>query len=158
MAFQGVYTAIVTPFAEDGSVDWDELDRIVEFQIEGGVQGIVPCGTTGESPTLSHEEHRQVIERVTKKTAGRAHVMAGCGSNSTREAVGLTRHAAEIGVDSTLQVCPYYNKPSQEGMYRHFKAIAEATDKPIVLYNIPGRTGINMAPETIARLSELPTV
>jgi 4-hydroxy-tetrahydrodipicolinate synthase len=155
--FHGCITAIVTPFRE-GSVDFSALEALVEEQVRAGVQGIVPCGTTGESPTLSHEEHREVIRRVTERVAGRIAVIAGCGSNSTSEAVSLTRFAAEIGADATLQVVPYYNKPSQEGLFRHFEAIARASRLPIVLYNIPGRTGVNMPPALVARLAKIETI
>jgi len=148
----GVYTAIVTPFTEDGErVDWTGLEALVEAQIAGGVNGLVPVGTTGECPTLSHEEHEQVIACVVKKVAGRCTVIGGTGSNSTKEAVRLTRFAKEAGADACLVVNPYYNKPNQEGLYRHFRAVAEI-GLPIVLYNIPGRTGITMSPTTVARL------
>ncbi len=156
--FHGCITAIVTPFREDGSVDGEALDRLVDEQIAAGVQGIVPCGTTGEAPTLSHEEHRDVIRRVVERAARRVPVVAGCGSNSTEEALALTRFAAEVGADATLQVVPYYNKPTQEGLYRHFEAIARATRLPVVLYNIPGRTGVDMAAATVARLARIDTI
>jgi 4-hydroxy-tetrahydrodipicolinate synthase len=155
--FHGCYTAIVTPF-RDGKVDPEALDRVVDDQLAAGVAGVVPCGTTGESPTLSHEEHREVIRRVVERVAGRATVIAGCGSNSTDEALGLTRFAVDVGADATLQVVPYYNKPSQEGLYRHFEAIAKAAPRPLVLYDVPGRTGVSLAPATVARLFKLETV
>lgn len=155
--FQGCFTALVTPFVE-GKVDFDAIDRLVESQIAAGVAGLVPCGTTGESPTLSHEEHREVVRRVVERTAGRRLVIAGCGSNSTEEAQALTRFATDVGADATLQVVPYYNKPSPEGLYRHFEAIARVSARPVVLYNIPGRTGVNMAPATVARLAALDNV
>ena len=154
----GCYTALVTPFDAEGRVDGEALDRHVDDQIAAGVQGLVPCGTTGESPTLTHEEHRDVIRRVVERVAGRVPVIAGCGSNSTDEALSLTRFAVEVGADATLQVAPYYNKPSQEGLYRHFEAIAKASARPVVLYNVPGRTGVNVAPATVARLFKLETV
>jgi len=150
---QGAYTALITPF-RDGSVDVDRLKANVAFQIEQGIDGIVPVGTTGESPTLSHEEHGQVIEAAVQAAAGRIKVIAGTGSNATSEAVSLTRHAAEVGADAALMVNPYYNKPTQDGLYHHFMTVADAVELPIVLYNIPGRTSITMQPETVARLAE----
>lgn len=153
----GCYTAIVTPFA-DGKVDFPALDAVIEAQVAAGVQGLVPCGTTGESPTLSHEEHREVIRRVVERVAGRATVIAGCGSNSTEEALSLTRFAGDAGADATLQVVPYYNRPTQEGLYRHFEAISKASPRPIVLYNIPGRTGVNLLPATVARLFKIDNI
>lgn len=157
---RGVIVPLVTPFQEDLGIDWDGLRRLVDFYIEDfACDGLVPCGTTGESPTLSHQEHEDVIKVVTEHTAGRVPVIAGAGSNSTREAIELTRAAKEAGVDATLQVCPYYNKPSQEGIFNHFRAIGEAVDLPMVLYNIPGRTGRNIDPGTIIRLwAEVPQV
>jgi len=149
--------AIVTPF-HDGKVDFETLDELVDFQLENGIDAIVPVGTTGECPTLTHEEHKQVIERVVKRVAGATRVIAGAGSNSTAEAIELTAYAKKVGADATLQVCPYYNKPTQEGFYQHFKAIADEVDLPIVLYNIPGRCGAGMTPETIARLDELENI
>ena len=150
---QGAMTAMVTPFA-DGEVDWGRLQSNVEFQIGKGIDALVPVGTTGESPTLSHDEHRQVIEKVIETAAGRVKVVAGTGSNSTKEAMALTQHAKDVGADAALMVAPYYNKPTQEGLYRHFAAVADEVKLPIVLYNIPGRTGITMEPHTIARLAE----
>jgi len=155
--FTGAMVAIVTPF-HDGKVDFETLDELVDFQLENGIDAIVPVGTTGESPTLTHEEHKQVIERVVKRVAGATRVIAGAGSNSTAEAIELTAYAKKVGADATLQVCPYYNKPTQEGFYQHFKAIADEVDLPIVLYNIPGRCGAGMTPETIARLDELENI
>jgi 4-hydroxy-tetrahydrodipicolinate synthase len=151
--FTGAMVAIVTPF-HDGKVDFETLDELIDFQLDNGIDGIVPVGTTGESPTLSHEEHKAVIERVVKRVAGGTRVIAGAGSNSTAEAIELTAYAKKVGADATLQVCPYYNKPTQEGFFQHFKAIADEVDLPIVLYNIPGRCGAGMTPETIARLDE----
>ena len=150
-------TALITPF-RDGQVDFDTLDELIEFQIEGGIDGIVPVGTTGECPTLSHDEHKKVIERVVKTVAGQVPVIAGAGSNSTAEAIELTAFAKKIGADATLQVDPYYNKPTQEGFYQHFKAIAEEVDLPIVLYDIPGRCGAGMTVDTIVRLSEIENI
>ncbi len=151
--FTGAMVAIVTPF-QDGKVDFETLDELIDFQLENGIDAIVPVGTTGESPTLTHEEHKQVIERVVKRVAGGTRVIAGAGSNSTAEAIELTAYAKKVGADATLQVCPYYNKPTQEGFFQHFKAIADEVDLPIVLYNIPGRCGAGMTPETVARLDE----
>ena len=148
----GSIVAIVTPF-RNGKIDEDALKDLIEFQIENGTHGIVPCGTTGESPTLSHEEHEYVIELTVNTVNKRVPVIAGTGSNSTKEAIRLTRFAKEIGADGALLVAPYYNKPTQEGLYLHFKQIASQVDIPIVLYNIPGRAGVNIAPETIARLA-----
>ncbi|MCD4825609.1 MAG: 4-hydroxy-tetrahydrodipicolinate synthase [Phycisphaerae bacterium] len=152
MKLEGAMVAIVTPFA-NGEVDWDSFGRLVEFQIDGGTQGIVPCGTTGESPTLSHAEHDKVIEFVVEKVAGRVPVIAGTGSNNTAEAVRLTRHAKEAGADACLIVNPYYNKPPQRGMFAHIQKIADV-ELPIVLYNIPGRSSIELAAETIAEMYE----
>lgn len=150
--FTGCYTALVTPFTANGSVDEAQLKSLVEAQIAGGVDGIVPCGTTGESPTLDHHEHGHVIELVVKFAAKRCKVIAGTGSNCTREAVEMTQHAKAVGADASLQVAPYYNKPTQAGLYAHFRAIAEACDIPQILYNIPGRCGVDIANETMARL------
>ncbi len=155
--FAGVTVALVTPF-KGGDIDWDDLRRLVDWHVEQGTDGLAPAGTTGESPTLDHDEHERVIAVVAEQARGRIKVMAGTGSNSTREAIRLTKAAKKAGADGALMVGPYYNKPTQEGYYRHFAAVAEAVDLPIVLYNIPGRTGSNILPETIARLAELPTV
>ena len=155
--FHGAIVAIVTPF-RNGKVDGPALKKLVEFQIAGGTDGIVPCGTTGESPTLSFEEHERVIDLVVAAAAGRVPVIAGTGSNNTKEAVVLTRYARKAGADAALVITPYYNKPTQEGLYRHFRAVAEAADLPIVLYNVPGRTGVNLMPETVARLSGIPNI
>ncbi len=158
MKYQGLYTAIVTPF-KNGVVDYDAYKALIEAQIAGGVDGIVPMGTTGESPTVSTEEHLEIIRKCVEFVAGRCQVIAGTGANCTAEAIELTKAAAAMGVDGTLQVCPYYNKPNQEGVYQHFKAIAEATDLPIMLYSIPGRSGIEIAVETVARLAaDCPTI
>jgi 4-hydroxy-tetrahydrodipicolinate synthase len=150
----GTWTAIVTPFAEGPSpdVDFAALDAIVEEQVRSGVDAIVPCGTTGESPTLTHEEHDRVVEHVVRRAAGRVKVVAGTGSNSTAEALRLTRHAAEAGADGALVVCPYYNRPTQRMLFEHFRALAEGQRLPLVLYNIPARTGVNLEPETVAAL------
>src|SRR5437588_4748183 len=150
--FAGVSVALVTPF-RNGEVDYDDLRRLVSWHIEQGTDCLCPVGTTGESPTLDHDEHERVIAAVVEYAGGRIKVMAGTGSNSTREAIRLTRSAQRAGADGALLVGPYYNKPTQEGYYRHFAAVAEAVDLPLVLYNIPGRTGSNILPETIARLA-----
>jgi len=155
--FSGAFTALVTPF-KNGEVDVETLESLVEFQIEGGINGLVPCGTTGESPTLSEEEDRLVIETVVRVTNGRVPVVAGTGSNNTASAIKYTKMAEEVGADGSLQVAPYYNKPTQEGLFRHYAAIAENTSLPLVLYNIPGRTNVTIAPETIAQLSEIPNI
>lgn len=155
--FRGSIVAIVTPF-KDGQVDEEAYRRLIEEQIENGTSAIVPCGTTGESATLSMEEHARVIDIAVSAVNKRVPVIAGAGGNSTQEAVELSRHAGEAGADATLQVTPYYNKPTQEGLYRHFEAIAKAVPLPQVLYNVPGRTGVNMLPETVARLAELPEI
>jgi 4-hydroxy-tetrahydrodipicolinate synthase len=155
--FAGLSVAIVTPF-RNGEVDYDRLKQQIEFQIEAGTRCLVPVGTTGESPTLTHDEHERVISEVIQCVAGRCKIMAGTGSNSTAEALRLTKRAAKEGADATLQVAPYYNKPTQEGFYQHFKHVAEAVDIPVCVYNIPGRTGKNIEPETIARLAELPGI
>ena len=153
MNLSGVFTAMVTPFS-GGMVDYGMLREMVEFQIAGGVDGLLPMGTTGESPTLSFEEHAKVIQTVIETANKRCIVMAGTGANATKEAVDLTREAKEMGADCSLQVTPYYNKPSQEGLYRHFSTVADQADLPIVLYNVPGRTGREIGISTIARLSE----
>ena len=152
--FIGVYTALITPFTEIGNVDYQNLEKIINVQIEEGIDGLVPCGTTGESPTLSHEEHDRVIAKTVKIANGRVPVIAGTGSNSTREAIRLSEHAEDSGADAVLLVNPYYNKPTQKGLYLHFKAIAEAVKIPCILYNIKGRTGINLETETLVRLEE----
>jgi 4-hydroxy-tetrahydrodipicolinate synthase len=155
--FAGLTVALITPFRGD-NVDFEALGRLVDWHIEQGTDCLAPVGTTGESPTLDHEEHERAIAAVTERARGRIKIMPGTGSNSTREAIRLTRFAKRAGADGGLMVGPYYNKPTQEGYYRHFAAVAEAVDLPIVLYNIPGRTGSNILPETIARLAELPTI
>jgi 4-hydroxy-tetrahydrodipicolinate synthase len=155
--FAGLTVALVTPF-RNGEVDYAALGRLVDWHAEQGTDCLAPVGTTGESPTLDHDEHERVIAAVCERAAGRVKVMPGAGSNSTREAVRLTRFARRAGADGALLVGPYYNKPTQEGYYRHFAAVAEAVDLPLVLYNIPGRTGSNILPETLARLAKLPTV
>lgn len=151
--FTGTYTAIVTPFA-GGQIDEAALTRLIKAQIKGGVDGLVPVGTTGESPTLNYEEHIRVIELTVQVAAGRVKVLAGTGGNSTEEAIYLTQEAEKVGADGSLQVAPYYNKPSPEGLYQHFKAVAKATKLPLVLYSIPGRCGIEIAVDTVARLTK----
>ncbi len=153
MKYRGLYTALVTPFRQ-GKIDEPAFRALIERQIAAGVDGIVPVGTTGESPTLSHSEHSEVIRLAVEAAAGRVQVVAGTGSNATAEAIEMTQEAERMGADGTLQVCPYYNKPSQEGVYRHFRTIAEATSLPILLYSIPGRCGIEIAVETVARLAQ----
>jgi len=152
--FEGILTALVTPF-RDGEIDEQALRAMVARQIDAGVTGLVPCGSTGESATLSHVEHRRVVEIVVESAAGQVQVVAGTGSNSTQEAIELTQHARQAGADGALLLSPYYNKPTQEGIYQHFAAIARETSFPLVLYNIPGRTASNILPDTIGRLAEL---
>jgi 4-hydroxy-tetrahydrodipicolinate synthase len=155
--FQGSITALITPF-KNGEVDARAFQRLVDWQIDQGTHGLVPVGTTGESPTLSHEEHKQVIELCIEAAAGRVPVIAGTGSNCTSEAVALTRHAKEAGANGVLVVTPYYNKPTQEGLYLHYKAINDAADIPIIIYNIPGRSIVDMSVETMARLFKLSNI
>jgi 4-hydroxy-tetrahydrodipicolinate synthase len=155
--FKGLFTALVTPF-KDGRVDRDAFQSLVEWQISKGVHGLVPCGTTGESATLSHEEHVEVVRLCVEAAAGRVPVIAGAGSNSTEEAISLTREAKKAGATAVLSVAPYYNRPSQEGMYQHFNAINNAVDIPIILYNIPSRSGVDIENETIIRLDRLPNI
>ncbi len=155
--FQGSIVALITPF-KDGKVDADAYRSLIEWQIEQGTDGLVPCGTTGESPTLSHEEHMEVVEICVQAAAGKVPVIAGTGSNSTAEAVALTRHAKEAGADAALVVTPYYNKPTQEGLYRHYREIHDQGAMPLIIYNIPGRSVIDMTVETMARLAELPNI
>lgn len=149
----GVYTALITPFTKEGAFDEAAFKDLIEFQITSGVSGLVPCGTTGESPTLSHEEHDRVIQLTVETAAGRVPVIAGTGSNATSEAIQLSQHAEKSGVDAVLLVNPYYNKPTQQGLYLHFKAIADSISIPCVLYNIQGRSGVNLETETLARLA-----
>jgi 4-hydroxy-tetrahydrodipicolinate synthase len=157
-SFRGTATALVTPMLPGGDIDTDAIRRLVEFQITGGVNGLVPCGTTGESATLSHPEHHHVMDIVAEQAKGRVPIIVGAGSNSTREAISLTQHARAIGADAVLSVAPYYNKPTQQGFFEHYRAIAEAVDIPIFMYNVPGRTGSNISAETTLRLSELPGI
>ena len=156
--FRGAFVATVTPFNDNDTVDGAGLQDLINFQIANGTHGIVPCGTTGESATMSHDEHHQVVELTIKTVNKRVPVLAGTGSNSTAESIELTKHAKQVGADGALMITPYYNKPSQEGLYRHFKAIAEAVDIPIIMYNVPSRTSINMLPETVARCAEIDNI
>ena len=157
MTFEGSMVAIVTPFRE-GRLDEEAFRNLIEWHIDSGTDVIVPCGTTGESATLSHEEHDRVIEMAVEVVNGRVPILAGTGSNSTAEAIRLTKHAKEAGADGALLITPYYNKPTQQGLYEHYEAIAKAVDFPMVLYNVPGRTGLNMLPETVARLSKIDVI
>ena len=156
--FQGSLPAMVTPLTDKGAVDWSALEQLVDWLIEQGSNGLVPVGTTGESPTLSHDEHREVVEAVVRHAAGRVPVIAGAGSNNTQEAIELARHACEVGADGLLIVTPYYNKPTQAGLIAHFTAVHDATDRPIIIYNIPGRSVVDMTPETMGELAKLPRI
>jgi 4-hydroxy-tetrahydrodipicolinate synthase len=157
--FRGVATALVTPMQlSDGAIDEKALRSLVDFQITNGVNGLVPCGTTGESATLNHAEHHHVMDVVVEQAAGRVPVIIGAGSNSTREAISLTQHARAIGANAVLSIAPYYNKPTQEGFYQHYKAISETVEIPIFVYNVPGRTGSNISAETTLRIAELPGI
>jgi len=156
--FKGSMVALITPMRADGSVDEKAFQELVQWQIAEGTEGLIPVGTTGESPTLSHEEHKRVVEMCVEAAAGRVPVIAGTGSNSTSEAIDFTRHAKKAGADACLVVTPYYNKPTQEGMYLHFKAIADAVDLPMVIYNIPPRSVIDMSVETMGRLAKHPNI
>jgi 4-hydroxy-tetrahydrodipicolinate synthase len=156
--FHGSLAALITPMNEDGSIDFSAYKRLIDWQIAEGTSGLVPVGTTGESPTLSHEEHKAVVEAAIAAAKGRVPVMAGAGSNSTAEAISLAQHAQTAGADAVLVVTPYYNKPTQEGLYRHYKAIADAVTLPIFIYNIPGRSVIDMSVETMARLAQLKNI
>jgi 4-hydroxy-tetrahydrodipicolinate synthase len=155
---QGVGTALVTPFLPDGGIDEKTLAAFVNWQIQEGAHFLVPCGTTGESPTLNHDEHLAVVDITTRTAAGRVPVLAGAGGNDTSKVIGLAAEIKKLGVDGILSVSPYYNKPTQEGIYQHFRAIAESTDLPIIVYNVPGRTGTNILPDTIVRLAEIPNI
>jgi len=157
MLFSGLYTALITPF-KNGKIDEVVFEKLIEFQIKNGADGIVPCGTTGESPTLTHEEHNLVIDLAIKIVQKRIKVIAGTGSNSTLEAIMMTKHASEVGADGCLIVTPYYNKPNQEGLYQHFKAINDQCDIPLIIYNVPGRSLVNISDETIAKLSRLKNI
>jgi len=154
MKFEGSYVALITPFKSNGEVDEDKIRELVNYHIENGTAGIVPCGTTGEAPTLTFAEHEKVIKIVVEEVKGRIQVIAGAGSNNTDRAVELTKYAKELGADAALSTCPYYNKPSQRGIYEHYKKIAEEAKFPVMLYNVPGRTGVNIEAETVAKLAE----
>lgn len=151
--FRGSIVALVTPFTESFEIDWDAYGKLIDFHIEKGTDGIVPCGCTGEAATLSHEEQKKCISFTVERVAGRVPVIAGTGSNNTAEAINLTKHAASVGADGALLITPYYNKPTHEGLVAHFTKVAQAADIPIVLYNVPGRTGTKIAPETVAELN-----
>lgn len=152
--FNGVFTALITPF-KDGRVDWEAFGRLLEFQVSAGVAGVVPCGTTGEAATLSHEEHREVVRFCVERVRGRVRVIAGAGSNATQETIALTRHARDVGADGALLITPYYNKPGQEGLVQHYTQVAESVDLPLVLYNVPGRTAVDMTADTVIRLGKV---
>jgi len=156
--FRGSIVALVTPFKDDFSLDLDAYGRLIEFQIERGTHGIVPCGCTGEAATLSHDEQKQIIRFAIEKIAGRVPVVAGTGSNNTKEAIELTRYAKEVGADGALMITPYYNKPTKEGQIAHYRAVAEKVDIPIMLYNVPSRTGTNIEPQTVAEMSKIPNI
>ncbi len=158
MEFRGSIVAMITPFTEDGKIDRDGVERLINFHIENGTDAILLAGTTGESATLTHDEHKELINMGVEIANGRIPIVAGTGSNSTAEALDLTRAAKEAGADAALLITPYYNKPTQKGMYLHFKKIAEEVDIPIILYNVPSRTGINLLPDTVAKLSEIPNI
>ena len=157
MMFSGSMVAIVTPF-HNGAVDEEKLRQLVKFQINKGTSAIVPCGTTGESATLTHEEHNQVVSIIVDAVGNKVPVIAGTGSNSTKEAIQLTRRAREVGADAALLITPYYNKPTQEGLFEHYKAVAETVDIPLILYNVPGRTSVNMLPQTVERLAQFDNI
>lgn len=154
----GCGTALITPFRRDGSVDREAISRLVRFQLQGGVDFLVPCGTTGETPTLSHEEYTSVISQVVKEAGGRVPVVAGAGGYNTKHVIELAREVKDLGADAILSVTPYYNRPTQEGLYQHFRAVAESVDLPVMLYNVPSRTGSNLEPATVVRLAALPTI
>ena len=158
MTIKGCYTALITPFDSNGNVDYEAFERIINDQISAGIDGIVAVGTTGESPTLGMKDHSEVIRFAVKTAAGRCLVIAGTGANCTKEAIELTKQAHKDGADASLQVTPYYNKPTQEGLYQHIKAIADSADMPIILYNVPGRSAISLDIDTIARMNEIPQV
>ena len=156
--FEGTYTALITPFTTDDGIDYPALKQLIDAQIAAGVQGVVPCGSTGESATLSHDEHERVIAATVEHVAGRIRVIAGTGSNSTRESLRLTRWAKEHGADGALLIAPYYNKPTQDGLRAHYETVANGVDMPLIVYNIPGRSAVNIAPETMAKLADVPHI
>ena len=155
---KGCGTALITPFKSDGSLDEKALEALVNWQIDEGIHFLVPCGTTGENPTMTHEEHLAVVDITTRTAAGRVPVIAGAGGNNTAKLIPLIAELKQLGVDGVLSVAPYYNKPTQEGLYRHYRSLAESTDLPIVVYNVPGRTGVNILPDTLMRLAEIPNI
>jgi len=157
-SLQGCGTALITPFQSDGALDEKALESLVNWQIEEGIHFLVPCGTTGENPTMSHEEHLAVVDITARTAAGRVPVIAGAGGNNTAKIIPLISELKQLGVDGILSVAPYYNKPTQEGLYRHYRALAESTDLPIIVYNVPGRTGVNILPDTLMRLAEIPNI
>jgi 4-hydroxy-tetrahydrodipicolinate synthase len=157
-SLKGCGTALVTPFQTDGSLDEKALESLVNWQIEEGIHFLVPCGTTGENPTMTHEEHLAVVDITTRTVAGRVPVIAGAGGNNTAKIIPLISELKQLGVDGILSVAPYYNKPTQEGLYRHYRSLAESTDLPIIVYNVPGRTGVNILPDTLMRLAEIPNI
>ena len=158
MEFKGSYVALITPFTKNDEIDEDKIRELVHFHIENGTSGIVPCGATGEYPTLSYEEHEKVIRVVMEEAKGKIQVIAGAGSNNTKRAIELTEYAKSLGADAALSTCPYYNKPTQRGIFEHYKAIADATKFPLMIYNVPGRTGVNIEPETVLKLTDLEEV
>lgn len=155
---KGCGTALITPFQSDGKLDEKALESLVNWQIEEGIHFLVPCGTTGENPTMTHEEHLAVVDITTRTAAGRVPVIAGAGGNNTAKIIPLISELKQLGVDGILSVAPYYNKPTQEGLYRHYSSLAESTDLPIIVYNVPGRTGVNILPDTLMRLAEIPNI
>jgi 4-hydroxy-tetrahydrodipicolinate synthase len=155
---KGCGTALITPFQSNGSLDEKSLESLVRWQIQEGIHFLVPCGTTGESPTLKHDEHLAVVNITTRTAAGKVPVIAGAGGNDTAKIISLIAEVMDLGVDGVLSVCPYYNKPTQEGIYQHYRALAESTDLPIIVYNVPGRTGTNILPDTLLRLAEIPNI
>jgi 4-hydroxy-tetrahydrodipicolinate synthase len=157
-SLKGCGTALVTPFRSDGSLDEEALESLVNWQIEEGIHFLVPCGTTGENPTMTHEEHLSVVDITTRTAAGRVPIIAGAGGNDTAKIISLISEMKMLGVDGVLSVSPYYNKPTQEGLFRHYSALAESTDLPIIVYNVPGRTGVNILPDTLLRLAEIPNI
>ncbi|MEJ2244704.1 MAG: 4-hydroxy-tetrahydrodipicolinate synthase [Acidobacteriota bacterium] len=157
-SLKGCGTALVTPFRPDASLDEKALESLVSWQIEEGIHFLVPCGTTGENPTMTHEEHLEVVDITTRTSAGRVPIIAGAGGNDTVKIISLIAELKMLGVDGILSVAPYYNKPTQEGLYRHYRTLAESTDLPIIVYNVPGRTGVNILPDTLMRLAEIPNI
>ncbi|MBN2244114.1 MAG: 4-hydroxy-tetrahydrodipicolinate synthase [Acidobacteria bacterium] len=157
-SLKGCGTALITPFQKDGRLDEKALESLVDWQIEEGIHFLVPCGTTGENPTMTHEEHLAVVDITVRTSAGRVPVIAGAGGNNTAKIIPLISELKQLGADGILSVAPYYNKPTQEGLYRHYRSLAESTDMPIIVYNVPGRTGVNILPDTLMRLAEIPNI